>query len=183
MKSEKREMRSPQRPSKDDTWINICVDISGQSKDRSTRIGCVIVGKYNIPLAMGFNGIPRGCDDDVEERHVRPNKYLWTEHGERNAIFNAARMGHALDGAKLYVSAPPCADCSRAIIQTGIVEVICASIEAPIRFKESCDASIEMLSEAGVLVRTPNSEIPIAGWIYTEDDGWGDDRSRPEIYL
>lgn len=174
-------MNLKSRPSRDDTWIDICIDISKQSKDRSTRVGCVIVGKYNIPLAMGFNGIPRGCNDDVEERHTRPNKYFWLEHGERNAIYNAARLGHALDGAKLYIPAPPCADCSRAIIQVGIVEVICASIDVPIRFHDSCETSIQMLNEAGVLIRFPNSANPITKWEYVNREGWGDKRIRSEI--
>lgn len=171
--------KNSNRPSRDDTWIDICLDISKRSKDRSTRVGCVIVGKYNIPLAMGYNGIPRDCDDDVDARHERPNKYFFFEHGERNAIYNAARMGHALDGARLYIPAPPCADCARAIIQSGINEVVCASLIVPMRFRESCQAAMEMLNEAKVLVREPNSEYPVHEWTYIDGEGWGDERSRP----
>jgi len=168
-----------ERPSRDDVWLDQAFTISRRSKDRSTRVGCVIVGEYDIPLAQGYNGIPRGCDDDAPHRHKRPGKYYYFEHGERNAIFNAARKGHALNGSKMYLTAPPCADCSRAIIQVGIIELICASDIVPKRFKESCSAAMEMLQEAKVKVRLPNSEEAISDFQYVDREGWGDDRSRP----
>ena len=59
-------------------------------------------------------------------RWKSPEKYQWTEHAERNAIYNAARNGVALEGARLYLNwgGCPCSDCARAIIQVGIQEVI-----------------------------------------------------------
>ena len=87
----------------------------------------MVVGPHQEIRATGFNGFPRGVDDTVEERHERPAKYVWTEHAERNAIYNAARSGTSLDGCTLYVNLHPCADCARAIIQTGITLVVCPS--------------------------------------------------------
>jgi dCMP deaminase len=55
---------------------------------------------------------------------MRPMKYLWIEHAERNAICNAARAGTATDRCTIYVEIMPCMDCARAIVQAGIVEVI-----------------------------------------------------------
>ena len=172
-----------ERPSWDDTWIDLCFALAKRSKDRSTRVGCVIVDPVTkIPKALGYNGIPRNCSDDLEHRHVRPAKYRYFEHGERNAIFNAAREGIPLEGSVCYVPAPPCVDCSRALIQSGIVEVVCASLFVPDRWREDCDAGMEMLTEAGVLVRKPNSLEVVTSWEYQDSSdgypGWGDNRSR-----
>src|SRR3972149_4666305 len=90
-----------------------------KSKDRSTKIGAVVVGPDNEVRSLGYNGFPRGINDDVEERHRRPAKYLWSEHAERNAIYNAVRAGICLRGCTMYVHSHPCVDCARAIIQSG----------------------------------------------------------------
>ena len=166
------------RPTWDETWIGLCYEMANRSKDRSTRVGCVIVGPNNIPRALGYNGIPRNCRDDVEHRYFRPQKYFYFEHGERNAIFNAAREGVALEGCKIYIPAPPCVDCSRAIIQSGIVEVICGALLVPKRWKDGCEAGMEMLLEADILIRQPNSDVRVTKWIYTEGEGWGGPKSR-----
>ena len=107
-------------------FMEMALLVSSKSKDRSTRVGAILVGEGNIVLGVGYNGFPRGVNDNAEDRHERPDKYLWTEHAERNAIFSAARHGVKVGGSKIYVSGRgfPCAECARAIIQTGIVEVI-----------------------------------------------------------
>lgn len=109
-------------------WDNYFKDlvavIASKSKDRSTKVGCVIVGPDNEIRATGFNGFPRNINDDEEDRHQRPEKYFWTEHAERNAIFAAARVGTPTAGCRLYLTWFPCMDCARAIIQAGIVEII-----------------------------------------------------------
>ncbi len=60
----------------------------------------------------------------MPERLERPNKYLWIEHAERNAICNAARAGTSTAGCTLYVELMPCMDCARAVVQAGIIEVV-----------------------------------------------------------
>ena len=108
----------------DDKFMNLAKHISEWSKDRSTKVGCVIIGPMNDVRALGYNGFPRGIDDDIDARHDRPAKYLWTEHAERNAIFNAASTGTPLAGCSVYVPWFPCGDCARAIIQSGITTLI-----------------------------------------------------------
>lgn len=108
----------------DKRFVDLAFHVSGWSKDRSTGVGCVIVGPNNEIRAMGYNGFPRGIDDDKPERHERPIKYKWTEHAERNAIYNAARCGTQLDGCRMFTQLYPCSDCARGIIQSGIVEVV-----------------------------------------------------------
>ena len=99
--------------------------VASWSKDRSRQCGCVVVGPDREIRSTGYNGFPRGVNDDEEDRHHRPVKYLWTEHAERNAVYNAARMGLSLKDCTIYVSWYPCADCARAIIQSGIRTVVC----------------------------------------------------------
>ena len=170
------------RPTWDDTWIQLCYTLAKRSKDRSTRVGCVIVGPNNIPRALGYNGIPRHCNDELEHRHVRPAKYRYFEHAERNAIYNAAREGTRLEGSTCYLPGPPCVDCSRALIQSGIIEVCCDTLLVPDRWKDACDAGLEMLKEANILVRRPNSREMIDNWEYVDSSngypGWGDAKSR-----
>lgn len=95
------------------------------SKDRSTKVGCVFIGKYNEVLSIGYNGFVRGVDDNEDSRHERPEKYFWSEHSERNAIFNAARIGISLKDASVYItSLPPCVDCARSLVQVGVKRII-----------------------------------------------------------
>lgn len=150
---------------KDVNNMRIASAVSFMSKDTSTKVGCVIVGKTGEPLSWGFNGFPRKVNDDVKERYIRPLKYKWTEHSERNAIYNAARTGTSLVGGKIYItSLIPCVDCSRAIIQSGIKEVFVekkAFDKSNTRSKawlEDWPICVRMFKEAGVSVTTlPNS--------------------------
>ena len=113
----------PAIPDWDRYYLNICRAVSARSKDPNTQLGCVIVGPAHEIRSTGYNSFPRGIRDDVPERLIRPTKYLWIEHAERNAICNAARAGTATEGCTLYVEIMPCMDCARAIVQAGIREV------------------------------------------------------------
>jgi dCMP deaminase len=129
-------------------------EVASWSKDRSRRLAAVIVGEGQTPISFGYNGFPRGADDTVEERHERPLKYLWTEHAERNAVYNAARLGHRTSGCRMYLPWFPCADCARAIVQAGIVEVICIEPDwEDATWGANMRVSLEMLRECGVSVR------------------------------
>jgi dCMP deaminase len=118
----------------DKKWISrftaVANQIASWSKD-STKVGCVVVDDKCDILATGYNGYPRGVDDTVEERKQRPSKYLFTAHAEANACFSAARRGISLDGGTLFLSnlyphmTMPCADCAKAIAQSGIKRVVC----------------------------------------------------------
>jgi dCMP deaminase len=111
-------------PSWDSYYLAVCRVVATRSKDPSTQLGCVIVGPAHEIRSTGYNSFPRGIRDDVPGRAERPEKYLWVEHAERNAIYNAARAGTALEGCTLYVELMPCMDCARGIVQAGIVEVV-----------------------------------------------------------
>ena len=111
-------------PGWDAYYLQICSVVATRSKDPNTQLGCVIIGPAHEIRSTGYNSFPRGIRDDVPERLVRPAKYLWIEHAERNAICNAARAGTATERCTLYVEIMPCMDCARAIVQAGIVEVV-----------------------------------------------------------
>jgi len=139
-------------------WIEYFLGIAEQvklkSKDESTQIGAVIVGQDNEILSTGYNSFPRGLRDDNEERQVRPEKYFWFEHAERNAIYNAARVGTPLKDSTIYLtSGLPCTDCARAIINTGIKKIYCKRVCTTTnkeKWDESQKKSLEMLGECGI---------------------------------
>jgi len=138
----------------DGRWLALAREVGSWSKDRSTKVGCIIIGDGKRMLSAGYNGFPRGVDDDIDARHERPLKYLLTEHAERNAIYNAARNGADLWDSVMYSTLYPCADCARAIIQSGIVKVITPEPDWSLPgWADSFAASKIMFREAGVRVR------------------------------
>ena len=110
----------------DRRFLELARHVGQWSKDKSRKVGCVIVGTSREIRAIGYNGFPRGTDDDSAERHDRPAKYFWTEHAERNAIYQAARVGIAVQGCTMYLSWFPCMDCARALVQAGIARLVAA---------------------------------------------------------
>jgi dCMP deaminase len=138
----------------DARFMQLARDVATWSKDRSTQVGAVVVGPDNDVRAIGYNGFPRGADDDIEARHERPLKYRWTEHAERNAIYIAARTGVALAGCRMYLPWFPCMDCARAIVQAGITELI--AIRPNLRHEtwgEDFRFALELFKETRVVVR------------------------------
>lgn len=123
----------------------------GRSKDQSTQVGAVVIDDdYNVRIS-GYNGMPRGVNDNVEERHERPGKYFWFSHAEENCVAQAARIGASLKGCTLLVTSLfPCTTCSRLIIQSGIKRVLAPSTVANARWDEQAKVALEMLTEAGV---------------------------------
>jgi dCMP deaminase len=137
----------------DEYFINIAEQVKLKSKDKKTQIGVVIVGKDNEIVSTGYNSFPRGINDGVEERQERPEKYFWFEHAERNAIYNAARIGVSTLGTTMYMTCDiSCADCARAIINSGVSKVVFSRTtkQWPEIWLESWKRSLQMFQEAGV---------------------------------
>ena len=105
-------------------FFDMITVVRSKSKDPNTKVGCIIVGPDNEVRSTGYNSFPRGICDDVPERLERPEKYLWIEHAERNAIYNAARSGICTKGCTIYMQGLPCMDCARSIIQSGIIRIV-----------------------------------------------------------
>ena len=143
----------------DRRMIQLAHYISEWSKDTITKTGCIITGPDNEIRSTGYNGLPRGIDLYEEEAITiqRPEKYFWMEHSERNAIYNAARIGTSLVGCTAYITEPTCADCARGLIQSGIAR-ICIPHDHKFgrgfviedRWNGSCQRGIRMCFIAGV---------------------------------
>ena len=137
----------------DEYFMGIAFLSGMRSKDPNTQVGACIVSEDNKILSMGYNGFPAGCSDDEfpwnREGDPLDNKYFYTTHSELNAILNY--RGGSLEGSKLYVSLFPCNECAKAIIQSGIREVIYDSD----KYKDtpSIIASKRMLTAAGVVFK------------------------------
>ena len=136
-------------------FIELAKHISGWSKDPSTKVGCVVVGEDREIRSTGFNGFPRGIDDNPERLANRETKYPLICHAEENAIMHAARIGVSLKGSTAYVTCPPCYRCARSLIQSGVKEVVYSlEVEVPDRWQEDFKISTEMMQEAGLIVRS-----------------------------
>ena len=134
-----------------DEYFMLIAEVSAlRSKDPSTQVGCCIVGEDNRILTVGYNGFPRGCDDDEfpweREGTAYDTKYNYVCHAELNAILNF--RGTSLKGAKLYVTLFPCNECAKAIIQSEIKEVF--YIEDKYANTDGVKSSKRMFDAAGV---------------------------------
>jgi len=108
----------------DKYFFELCKVIASKSKDPSTKVGALIVGKDNEIRSTGWNGFARGVIDNEERYNNREIKYPLVVHAEMNAICNAARVGTPLDGCSLYVYPLfVCNECAKSIIQVGIKNV------------------------------------------------------------
>ncbi len=112
----------------DEYFMGIAQLSAMRSKDPNTQVGACIVSKDNKILSMGYNGFPKGCDDDefpwIRDGEIYDTKYAYVTHSELNAILNY--RGGSLEGTKLYVTLFPCNECAKAIIQSGIAELVYA---------------------------------------------------------
>lgn len=106
-----------------DYFVNMLDAVSLKSKDK-TKCSAIIVGPDHEIRSTGYNGMPRGMNDYDKNKWQKPEKYFWVEHAERNAIYNAARVGTGINNCVIYVSHFPCVDCARAIINSGIKRVV-----------------------------------------------------------
>jgi dCMP deaminase len=138
-------------------WVNYYRQLANtvklKSKDKYTQIGAVIVGEDGEIVSTGYNSFPRGLDDGIDSRQDRPEKYYWFEHAERNAIYNAARIGVSTKGTTMYLSCGlPCADCARGIINAGVRRIFCERVDVTKgdMWKESQERSWDMFMETGV---------------------------------
>lgn len=110
----------------DERFLNLADHIAQWSKDPRTKVGAVIINDNRQILGIGYNGFPRGVDDDTCRYNDRGIKHLFVAHAERNALDNCFADLHS-HSATLYSSVFPCCDCAKGIIQRGIRRVITRS--------------------------------------------------------
>lgn len=110
----------------DEYFISIALVSAMRSKDPNTQVGACIVDKENKIVSIGYNGFPNGCSDDDLPWHKEggflETKYAFSCHAELNAILNSSRSN--LKGCSVYTTLFPCNECTKAIIQSGIDEIV-----------------------------------------------------------
>lgn len=109
----------------DECFMRIAYVIAERSKDPSTQAGAVIADQNNVVIGLGYNGFPRGVDNDKfpweRDGKLSETKYAYVCHAEENAIYNA---NNDTQECKIYCTLFPCNECAKTIIQNGIKEVI-----------------------------------------------------------
>jgi len=183
----------------DEYFMKMAYLASYKSKDESSKIGAVLV-KNNSVISMGYNGICRDVLDPwdyenksqkfkheiskkgislfsaqeiyekIKNRKSRPDKYSFVEHGERNAIYQAAYLGISTKDSILYTLALPCPDCARGIIQSGIQKVIVHKSFNDIfyeadKWKSLLQVSLDMFNEAEIELEYIEKELGEIGFI------------------
>lgn len=140
----------------DEYFMGIACLSAMRSKDPSTQVGACIVNNDKRILSMGYNGMPRCCNDDEypwgKNDNPLESKYLYVCHAELNAILNCD--GGNVRGCIVYTTLFPCNECAKAIIQSGISEVV--YMEDKYADSDSVIASKRMFDTAGVKYRPYN---------------------------
>ena len=126
------------------------------SKDRKKKVGAIAIGPDGEIRSTGYNGFPRGVDEQPDGRHLKPVKLQYTCHAEENVVAQAARVGVSLKGCSLVVTTLfPCTTCARLIIQAGIVEVFAptpSAINCNPHWIAEAQVSQQMFDEAKIRV-------------------------------
>ena len=137
----------------DEESMGIALLSAMRSKDNNSQVGACIVSPENKILSLGYNGMPIGCNDDdmpwEREGDDLETKYMYVCHSELNAILNSPN--HDLRGSRMYVTLFPCNECAKAIIQSGIKELIYLSDKY--HDTHACVASRRMFKMTGVVCR------------------------------
>ena len=154
----------------DEYFMGVALLSAKRSKDPSTQVGACIVNQKNKIVGAGYNGLPAGCDDDTfpwdKQGDFLQTKYPYVCHAELNAILN--NIGMDLHGCRIYTALFPCNECAKAIIQSGISEVIYLSDKY-----EGTDAFIaskKLLDSSGVSIRKMHPDINIIQLSFDEKD-------------
>ena len=154
----------------DEYFMGVALLSAKRSKDPSTQVGACIVSDKNKIVGAGYNGLPMGCDDNEfpweKTGDFLNTKYPYVCHAELNAILN--NIGMDLKGCKIYTALFPCNECSKAIIQSGISEVIYLSDKYA--GTDPSIASKRMLDNAGVKYRKVESKVADIRLSFNEAD-------------
>lgn len=154
----------------DEYFMGVALLSAKRSKDPNTQVGACIVNDKNKIVGAGYNGLPIGCNDDEfpwsKQGDFLETKYPYVCHAELNAILN--NIGMDLKGCKIYTALFPCNECTKAIIQSGISEVVYLSDKYD--GTDVSKASKLMLDRAGVQYRKVKTNIPALFLSFDEND-------------
>lgn len=154
----------------DEYFMGIALLLGHRSKDPNTQVGACIVNDKNRIVGTGYNGLPIGCHDDefpwAKTGEFLETKYPFVCHAELNAILN--NIGMDLRNCKIYTALFPCNECTKAIIQSGITEVVYLSDKY--EGTDPAKASRMMLDKAGVTYRKVKVNISSLTLSFNEAD-------------
>jgi dCMP deaminase len=151
----------------DRRFLELAKTVSTWSKDPSTKVGAVLVAPDKRVVGLGYNGFPKGVDDD-ERLDIREIKYEIVVHAEVNAIIQA---GHAARGSTLYCypsfQLPPiCARCAGVAIQAGVRGIVGykpdPNDERNMRWTESISIAENMWDETHLVVLSYEEETEVS---------------------
>ncbi len=139
----------------DEYFMMNAILVSARSKDPNNRVGSCIVDSENKIISVGYNGLPRGMNDDIfdwsssgEKTGIKKDiKDYYVVHAERNAILNVKGSLEQLKGSTLYVTWFPCTECVKEIIQVGIKKIVYLRMYSK---KDLVDIGLYMLKSAGI---------------------------------
>ena len=155
------------RPTWDEFFMEMVYLIAKKSRDPRTKIGAVLVKDKRI-ISTGYNGFPCGVNDSLDRYDDREQKYKFVVHAEDNCILTAARFGISTMGSTLYTNGVPCCDCSKSIIQGGVIEVVIHKQWPDMvhsAWIESINISKIMLGEASVGIRQFDGVLGEMGYL------------------
>lgn len=143
----------------DSYFMSVAVLSSFRSKDKKTHNGAVIIDENKKIIGVGYNGLPKGFDDDKkmfwndeDDSDIKNSKHSYVVHAEANAIYN--RTSSRVNGQVMYCTLFPCRECAKAIIQNGITKIVY------LNYKEHHEKINEvvklMFKQAGVKVQDFN---------------------------
>lgn len=152
---------NPDRLDWDETFMTLALTFALRSPDPSSKCGAVIVDRDRTVISSGYNGFPRGYRNDIKDWTDRERKYELVIHSEANAILNAGRQGKQLLGSAIYVTGPPCSNCAKMIVQSGIQEVVYIQDEAFLdRWGQSFELTKEIFRACNVSLREMDFSPP-----------------------
>lgn len=166
-----------ERPNWDKIFIQMATDISKKSIDAQTKVGSVIVNKFNHVMACGYNSFVSGIDDEVLP-NIRPHKYIWMIHSEINAILSCE---HRPVGCTIYVTGRPCLQCLQFIAQSGITKIVWdSSLQISMNIATEIEFEImkRLLKHKLEIVEYKSSESPIIGQYSYQETGFANINQR-----
>lgn len=141
-------------------YMNRAIRAAVLSEDESVQNGAAILNSAG-DFVTACNEFPRNVES-LPERWVRPEKYMWVEHAERNAIYKCSAAGIDTTMASMYCPWAACADCARAIVQSGIGWVYRLPMTEADGWTKSIRIGDIIMQEGGVEVITiPIEEVKI----------------------
>ena len=134
----------------DKSYLKMAAIWADNSYCKRRKVGALIV-KDRMIISDGYNGTPCGFDNVCEDENGFTFPYVL--HAEANAITKVAKTNNSSDGATLYVTAAPCLECSKLIIQSGIKRLV-------FRDEYRIMDGVELLKKSGIeVVRIPEEEL------------------------